>query len=482
MLPFVHELPFFPQGPDIFEALDNGKTAYFLDSAMVHERLGCYSFIGVDPFLLFSSCGKNCCIETPGGETRFVTGDPFVELGQLIGQFTRNEPAPFPLARGGAVGYFSYDLGRLLERLPERTENDLGLPECRFAFYDGGVVLDHLQGRAYLVSTGLPLAGEAGRERAQERLAYWRSLLGTPAVDQSAQAERREQRRGSGLRANFTREAYCRAVESALEYIAAGDIYQVNISQRFTAQLETEPWELYRRLRYLNPAPFAAFLRFPEVTVASSSPERFLLVEGERVETRPIKGTRPRGRTPAGDAVLKEELRTSEKDRAELLMIVDLERNDLGRVCRTGSVEVPELFCLETYATVYHLVSTVTGRLPAGKNVFDLIPAAFPGGSITGAPKIRAMEIIEELEPVRRGIYTGSLGYIDFAGRADLNIVIRTFVLKDGRAFFQVGGGIVADSRPELEYQETLDKARAMLSALGVKEEGYSGEGSDLLP
>lgn len=472
MQPLVEQLPFFPKGPDIFEALDNGKTACFLDSAMAHERLGRYSFIGVDPFLLFSSSGTSCCLEIPGGETRLVTGDPFVQLSQLIDQFSDNGPSPFPLARGGAVGYFSYDLGRLLERLPERAENDLGLPECRFAFYDSGVVLDQLQGNAYLVSTGLPLVGEAGRHRAEERLAYWRSLLTAPAAREPAQAERRERHRGSCLQANFTREAYCRAVERALEYIAAGDIYQVNISQRFTAQLETEPWELYRRLRHLNPAPFAAFLRFPEVTVAGSSPERFLLVEGDRVETRPIKGTRPRGRTPAEDAALREELRTSEKDRAELLMIVDLERNDLGRVCRTGSVEVPELYCLESYATVYHLVSTVTGRLPAGKNIFHLLPAVFPGGSITGAPKIRSMEIIEELEPVRRGIYTGSLGYIDFAGRADLNIVIRTFVLKEGRVFFQVGGGIVADSRPELEYQETLDKARALLGALGVKEEG----------
>ena len=471
MQPLIELLPSFLQGPDVFEALNDGKTACFLDSAMAHERLGRYSFIGVDPFMLFSSSGERCCVHVPGGETRFVTGNPFMQLGQLIGQFSENGPSPFPLSRGGAVGYFSYDLGRLLERLPERAADDLALPECRFAFYDGGVVLDHLQGCGYLVSTGLPLAGEAGRRRAGERLAYWRRLLAAPAFNESARAERQERRRGSRLRANFTKEAYCRAVQRALEYIAAGDIYQVNLSQRFTAQLETEPWELYRRLRHLNPAPFAAFLRFPEVTVAGSSPERFLLVEGDRVETRPIKGTRPRGRTPAEDAALKDELLGSEKDRAELLMIVDLERNDLGRVCRTGSIEVPELFCLETYATVYHLVSTVTGRLSPGQNVFDLLPAVFPGGSITGAPKIRSMEIIEELEPVRRGIYTGSLGYIDFAGRADLNIVIRTFVLKEGRAFFQVGGGIVSDSRPELEYQETLDKARALLGALGVKEE-----------
>ena len=470
MQPLIEQLPVLPEGPDLFEALDDGKTACFLDSALVHERLGRYSFIGVDPFLLFSAKGQQCKIEMPGHKPLLVNGNPFKELGRLIDQYSDSKPSAFPLSGGGAVGYFSYDLGRLIEKLPDRTADDLQLPECRFAFYDGGVVLDHLQNKAYLVSTGLPLRGEAARRRAKERLDYWRRLLTAPLKKQPARAERQERARGKSLQANFTRDGYCRAVRSALDYIAAGDIYQVNISQRFTAQLLTEPWDLYRRLRFLNPAPFAAFLRFPEVTVASSSPERFILVENDYVETRPIKGTRPRGRTPAEDAALKKELISSEKDRAELLMIVDLERNDLGRVCLTGTVETPELYCLETYATVYHLVATVTGRLPANKNVFDLLPAVFPGGSITGAPKIRSMEIIEELEPVRRGIYTGSLGYIDFAGRADLNIVIRTFVLKDKQAYFQVGGGIVADSQPELEYQETLDKARALLGALGIKE------------
>jgi len=471
LLPLIEQLPFFPSGPDAFEALDDGKSAYFLDSALVHERLGRYSFIGADPFLLFSSTGERCMIQAAGSKAHTFKGNPFARLGKLIDNFSASGPSLFPMACGGAVGYFAYDLGRLLERLPVRAENDLGLPECRFAFYDSGVVLDHRHKCAYLVSTGLPFTGEARQHRAQEKMSYWRRRIASAASGNgSGEAERQERRLGSYLQANFTKASYCQAVERALKYIAAGDIYQVNLSQRFTAQLNTEPWELCRRLRYLNPAPFAAFLRFPEVTVISSSPERFLLVEGDRVETRPIKGTRPRGRTPEEDSGLKEELLQSKKDRAELLMIVDLERNDLGRICQTGTIEVPELFCLESYATVYHLVSTVTGKLPFGKNIFDLLPATFPGGSITGAPKIRAMEIIEELEPVRRGIYTGSLGYIDFAGRADLNIVIRTFIIKNDRACFQAGGGIVADSRPELEYQETLDKARALFGALGLKE------------
>jgi len=471
MQPCIEQLTYLPEGPTIFEALDNGKTACFLDSALVHERLGRYSFIGADPFMIFSATGKQCTIETPGGEIRHVTGDPLVELGKLIAEFSASGSSPFPFARGGAVGYFSYDLGRLMERLPEKAVNDLGLPECLFAFYDGGVVIDHDRGCAYLISTGLPLSGIAGQKRAAERLKNWRMLLARPYSAYTASGHKFDHLRAAGLKSNFSREGYCRAVEKSLEYISAGDIYQVNISQRFSAELKTGTWELYRRLRHLNPAPFASFLRFPEVSVLSSSPERFLLVEGNRVETRPIKGTRPRGNTAAEDSALKQELINSEKDRAELVMIVDLERNDLGRICQTGSVRVPELFCLETYATVYHLVSTITGTLPAGKNVLDLLPAVFPGGSITGAPKIRAMEIIEELEPVRRGIYTGSLGYLDFSGRADLNIVIRTFVIKNNRVYFQAGGGIVADSQPELEYQETLDKARALLDALGIRAE-----------
>lgn len=470
MYPLIEKLPFMPVGPDVFETLDSGNTGYILDSALTHKCLGRYSFIGVDPFMLFSSSGDRCFIEVSGENPSSIKGNPFKELNRLIRQFAyKNKSSPFPMSCGGAVGYFAYDLGRFLERLPEDTVDDLSLPECRFAFYDSGVVIDHLENCAYLVSTGLPLTGEASERKAKERLADLRSRLMVPLTSEATKNEKLAKRRASGLEGGFTREEYCRAIEKALQYIGSGDIYQMNMTQRFATRLETDPWDLYRRLRYINPAPFAAFLRFPEVTVAGSSPERFLQVDGEQVETRPIKGTRPRGETPEEDQKFKEELQNSEKDQAELLMIVDLERNDLGRFCRTGTVEVPELFCLETYATVFHLVSTVTGRLPEGKNVLDLLPEVFPGGSITGAPKIRAMEIIEELEPVRRSIYTGSVGYIDFAGRSDLNIVIRTFIIKNDRAYFQVGGGIVADSDPGAEYQETLDKAKALLSALGVK-------------
>ena len=265
---------------------------------------------------------------------------------------------------------------------------------------------------------------------------------------------------------NFTHQEYLEAVEAAREHIAAGDIFQVNLSQRFEGELAIPSYELYRRLRQINPAPFAAYLNFDEVTILSASPERFLKVDGDRVETCPMKGTRPRGASLAEDEALARELEYSTKDRAENVMIVDLERNDLGRVCCFGTVKVRELCTLERYATVFQLTSTVEGKLQQGKNRIDLLEACFPGGSITGAPKVRAMEIIDELEPTRRSLYTGSVGYLSFSGEMDLNIVIRTILVKDSRAYFQVGGGIIYDSDPEAEYRETMDKAKALLQAL----------------
>jgi para-aminobenzoate synthetase component 1 len=269
------------------------------------------------------------------------------------------------------------------------------------------------------------------------------------------------------LKANFSHEGYLKAVARAREYICAGDIFQVNLSQRFEADLNISPYELYKRLRKINPAPFASYLNFEGVNIVGASPERFLKVQGDWVETRPIKGTKPRGKTPEEDKALAGDLLASQKDRAENTMIVDLERNDLGRVCRYGTIKVTELAILETYPTVFHLTSTVVGRLREGISRIDLLKASFPGGSITGAPKVRAMEIIDELEPTRRSVYTGSIGYLSFSGEMDINIVIRTFIVKDGRAYFQVGGAIVYDSEPEAEYIETLDKGRALMQALG---------------
>ena len=270
------------------------------------------------------------------------------------------------------------------------------------------------------------------------------------------------------MKGNFTHKNYLRAVEKARKYIIDGDIFEVNISQRFDTEISVTPYELYSRLRNINPAPFGVYLDFGEVAIASTSPERFLRVRGDVVETRPIKGTRRRGNTQAGDRAQARELLSSAKDRAENMMIVDLERNDLGRVCRYGTVKVTELAILEKYPTVFHLTSTVVGRLQQGKDRIDLLKAAFPGGSITRAPKIRAMEIIDELEPTRRSVYTGSIGYLGFDGSMDLNIVIRTFLVKGNHAYFQVGGAVVYDSDAEGEYQETLDKAKALIDSLSM--------------
>jgi para-aminobenzoate synthetase component 1 len=274
------------------------------------------------------------------------------------------------------------------------------------------------------------------------------------------------------LKGNFSHEGYLEAVAKAREYICAGDIFQVNLSQRLEVEINTAPYELYKRLRKINPAPFASYFNFDGVSIVGASPERFLKVWGDWVETRPIKGTKPRGKTPEEDKALAESLQQSTKDRAENIMIVDLERNDIGRVCRYGTVKVTELAILETYPTVFHLTSTVVGQLREGKNIIDLLKATFPGGSITGAPKVRAMEIIDELEPTRRSVYTGSLGYIGFSGDMDLDIVIRTIIVKDGKAYFQVGGAIVYDSEPESEYIETLDKGKALIQALNLSSGG----------
>lgn len=468
-LPMVGEIA-TPLSPlEIYEALQGEPLSFFLDSGMSHQRLGRYSFVGADPFLVFRSKGRQLEIEE-GGEIRVMEGNPFDVLQQLLRRYQLPRLEGFPPFLGGAAGYFAYDLGEHLEVLPSRSRDDLGLPDCYLGFYDTVVAIDHQAGRTYLCSSGLP---ETEARRAERRAAgRWEQVMERLEQRYRTVDNRAAVGPGSGMlpagtvHSNFTREEYCQAVRRAKEYIAAGDIYQVNLSQRLWAETQLTPLELYRRLRRINPAPFAAFLDLEGVKVASASPERFLKVTGRQVETRPIKGTRPRGRDPESDRRLREELWNSEKDRAELVMIVDLERNDLGRVCEYGSVRVPELFCLEEYATVFHLVSTVVGTLRPGLDVVDLLKASFPGGSITGAPKIRAMEIIDELEGIKRGIYTGAIGYLSFSGDADLNIVIRTFVLVGNRAYFQVGGGIVADSDPEAEYQETLDKARALIQAL----------------
>lgn len=443
-----------------FAALARDPYAFFLDSGLDVGGQGRYSFLGADPFLVVTGKGRSLRVRDAAGETTLV-GDPFIHLETLLRAYAQPPVPGTPPLLAGAVGYLGYDLRHQVERLPTLGIDDLRLPDLAFGFYDTVLIFDHRDGRAYLSSTGLPERGVAASERARHR----RDALLT-RLQRAATAQVPPRPRPVSLQSSFTRAAYLHAVQRVKEYIAAGDIFQANLSQRFSAALPCEPWELYQRLRRQTPAPFAAYLALPECAVLSASPERFLRLSGSRVITRPIKGTRPRGRNAIEDARLADELRQSPKDRAELVMIVDLERNDLGRVCRFGSVAVPELLRLEAHPTVFHLVATVEGELREGCGHVECVRACFPGGSITGAPKVRAMEIIAELEPTWRGVYTGAIGYFGFHGETDLNIAIRTLVAHGGQAHFQVGGGIVADSHPEAEYQETLDKGRALIAAL----------------
>lgn len=414
--------------------------------------------MGSDPFLILRSKGRLIEIKdtrhpstTLGTSkthvTRFI-GNPFTVVKGLLKKYRSDFYSEIPFL-GGAVGYFSYDLCHFTERLPSTAIDDIDIPDCCLGFYDEIVAIDHLKNKCYVIASepkgrasSLPLA----------------SLGVAPRNDAD----------NHGLKCNFTKEDYIAAIKRAKEYIRNGDIYQVNLSQRFETNLAMSPFELYKKLRDINPAPFACYLGFDAAKVIGSSPERFLKVDAKNrlIETRPIKGTRPRGREATQDNKLREELMASPKDRAEHIMIVDLERNDLGRVCDYGSVEWSEPFALEGYSTVFHLVSTVRGVLKKGTEALDCLKACFPGGSITGAPKIRSMEIIDELEPTKRAVYTGAVGYLGFNGNMDTSIAIRTFISKGDKLYFQVGGGIVADSDAETEYQETLDKAKALIEAL----------------
>jgi para-aminobenzoate synthetase component 1 len=480
--PLIEEV-FTPlTAPELFELIKDNPYSFFLDSGMDPQRLGRYSFLGSEPFLVMSSRGSEITL-VRGREHKVQHGNPFDAIGKLLEIYRLDHcPAPIPFL-GGAVGYFSYDLCHFIERLPSTAIDDLKIPESYFAFYDAVMAFDHLEGKTYLVATGFPETEEGQRLRqARMRLEEMKDWLHAASPGQEASFAQRE-RFGEGefqpvqenrkvlLKSNFTPEEYIKAVDRVREYIASGDVFQVNLSQRFEADLKIPPYELYKRLRMVNPAPFASYLNFQGVTIVSASPERFLKVQGDLVETRPIKGTRPRGKDPVEDERLAQELTHSTKDRAENVMIVDLERNDLGRVCRYGTVNVTELAILETFPTIFHLTSTVLGRLRRGKSNIDLLKATFPGGSITGAPKVRAMEIIDELEPTKRSVYTGSIGYLSFNEDMDINIVIRTFLIKEGKAYFQVGGGIIYDSDSEAEYMETLDKAKALILALQLAPE-----------
>jgi para-aminobenzoate synthetase component 1 len=457
-------LPYRADSAELFEAIADEPWAVFLDSGRPRSTAGRYDILAAHPSTTLVTRGGMTEIRHYGAAAAATLSrdDPFALLRRYLA--TDGELTPTPFA-GGAIGYFGYDLARRLERLPSRALDAESLPEMAVGIYDWAVVVDHEQRAAWLVGA----ERDARTRRDWDRLL---ALFSDPPLAGARQPERLPFRVGA-LSCNFDPGSYRRAFARIQRYITAGDCYQVNLAQRFSAAVSGDAWLGYLALRRLNPSPYAAYLNHPAASVLSSSPERFLTVRRGQVETRPIKGTRPRAAAPEADAALARELRDSAKDRAENLMIVDLLRNDLGKVCVPGSVAVPRLFAVESYASVHHLVSTVSGRLHPEVDAIGLLRAAFPGGSITGAPKLRAMEIIEELEPHRRGVYCGAIGWLGFNGDMDSNIAIRTLVSADRQLRFWAGGGIVVDSRPDEEYQECMDKAAALLRL--VQECGSDG-------
>jgi para-aminobenzoate synthetase component 1 len=453
MTPRIEELPYFEDSAALFMPWAERRWAVFLDSGFPYSRQGRYDILAAEPSRTLITRGNLTEIRA-GGNITLSPKDPFALIKEQLGQTSPAIPElPFC---GGAIGYFGYDLARRLEKLPDIALDEENIPEMVVGIYDWAVVVDHHARRSWLVGQG----------RGPDTAARWPHLVQSFSQIQTIGWQRAEFGVLGEITANMTRADYAAAFRQIQHYIREGDCYQVNLAQRFSAYCQGSPWSAYETLRQINPAPFSAFLNYPQVQVLSSSPERFLKTKDGVVETKPIKGTRPRSPDFMEDQVRIRELRESVKDRAENLMIVDLLRNDIGKNCQPGSVHVPKLFEVESYATVHHLVSTVRGRLADGHHPLDLLRGCFPGGSITGAPKIRAMEIIEELEPHRRGIYCGSIGCIGYDGNMDSNIAIRTLVHSDNRIRFWAGGGIVADSDLEQEYQECYHKAAAMLHLL----------------
>jgi len=455
--PILHEFPYRRDSARLFDALATRPWAVFLDSGFPLCEQGRYDILAADPEITLTTRGQETEICGSAGR-RLSPADPFQLLQEALGPAIQGiEGIPFC---GGAVGYFGYDLGRRLERLPSIAIDTDALPEMAVAIYSQALVVDHRKQCSWLV----------GQD--SKRVQRFRAQLQGGLSSNESPPPAKPFRALGDICSNLTHSEYLAAISRIDHYIHEGDCYQVNLAQRFSVRTEGDPWQGYMRLRRLNSAPYSAYLNTPDCQIMSSSPERFLRVRKGAVETRPIKGTSPRADDPVADRALAEALLNSPKERAENLMIVDLLRNDLGKVCTPGSIQVPALFQLESFARVHHLVSTIRGQLAQDQTALSLLRACFPGGSITGAPKLRAMEIIEELEPQRRGVYCGSIGYIGFDGAMDSNIAIRTLVHAEGITRLWAGGGITADSDAEAEYRETYHKAAALLDMLQPKDPG----------
>ena len=461
-----HELSYHHNSALMFERIKDERWAMLLDSGQLvnastgnaGSQYGRYDILVSAPFITVVTAGQATVICQQGVETA-TDEDPFYLVNQLLQQYPAAKSS-YPFA-GGALGYFAYDLGRRIEKLPDTAAKAANIPEMMLGFYDWAVVVDHREKRSMLVSHGL--TAEV-RDNWSALCAKFSNPI-APTSDSAPFAVLSE------IQSNLTESTYYQAFNKVKSYISAGDCYQVNLAQRFAAKVQGDSWQAYQKLREISPAPFMAYMNLPlsgsqAIQILSNSPERFLQTDGQHVETRPIKGTRPRSADPVQDLAYSKELLTSLKDRAENVMIVDLLRNDIGKNCVVGSVKADQLFQLQSFANVHHLVSIVTGKLNEAASAIDLLKGCFPGGSITGAPKLRAMQIIEELEPHKRGLYCGAIGYIGFDGKMDTNIAIRTAVICENELSFYAGGGIVADSVGNKEYKETLDKASNLKALL----------------
>ncbi len=452
----------------------NAKYSFLLESVEGGETIGRYTFTGANPVEVFRSRGRKCTLEGGGKRVEFED-DPVECLRRLTKRYRPVRVPGLPPLIAGAIGYFAYDMVRLIERIPATGRDDLGLDDSVMMFYLGLVAFDHVRHSVSIIRNVFTEGPGSLREKydaAVREIRRTRRALEQPLPPQ------RPARRAAPLRvrSNMTKPQYMAAVRKAKAYIRAGDIFQVVPSQRFSAETHAEPFEIYRALRVVNPSPYLYYLKLDDLSVVGSSPEMLVKVQGREVSYRPIAGTLPRGRNEEEDRKFEARLLADPKERAEHIMLVDLGRNDLGRVCEYGSVKVERLMFIERFSHVMHIVSTLSGRLREGVDCFGALMSCFPAGTLSGAPKVRAMEIIDELEPTRRGIYAGAILYLDFSGNLDSCIGLRTLVAKGGRAYIQAGGGIVADSVPAREYQETVNKARALVKALEIAHRGGSRE------
>jgi anthranilate synthase component 1 len=445
------------------------RYSFLLESVEGSEKIARYTFAGANPEEVFRYANGACVMES---RDRLVweERDPVSFLRSRIERFQPVRLPGLPPLVAGAIGYFSYDIVRLIERLPQQLRDEIGLYDAMLMFYHGIIAFDHVQHRLWVVRNVFT-EGEgslrAKYDAAVREIKRTKRRLEEPVAAERPKREAKAKRRALlRVKSNFARREYLDVVRKAKAYIRAGDIFQVVLSQRFSAKTQADPFEVYRELRVLNPSPYPFYLQMNDVYIVGTSPEMLVKVQGRDVFYRPIAGTQPRGKDEAEDVRLEKQMLASEKERAEHIMLVDLGRNDLGRVCDYGTVKVEQLLNVERFSHVMHLVSSLRGRLREDVDCFDALMACFPAGTVSGAPKVRAMEIIEELERTRRGIYAGGVLYLDFAGNLDSCIALRTMVIKNGVAHIQAGGGIVADSTPEGEYQESLNKSKALLTAL----------------